>query len=105
MASNEMIVTTGFAILVAGLCYYFTGRDIIRAHKQTTEMLSTQHNQTMDTLARELHGDFGSVLDVIKENGIQTRLSIDKSAQSTLEVIKKSHIAIKDELKELEKPS
>ena len=99
------ILATCITIVIALILYYLSNNQIISAHKETTETLGKHHKQSMETLAKELHGDFGTVMDVIKEDGKQTRLSIDKSTQSTLEVIEKSHTSIKDELKELERPS
>lgn len=84
----EMILL--FVILNFGIGYFLTRRRIIRTYRQTTEMLTTQHNQTMETIATGLRLDFSSVMDEIKEDGRQTRLSIDKSVQGALGVIERS---------------
>ncbi len=82
----EMMVL--FWVTFFGTYYVLTRRHIIHAHRQTTQILRMFHEQTTDILTTRPRVDFSSVIDEIKEDGKQTRLSIDKSAQRALEVIR-----------------
>lgn len=99
MAFSDIAIGIVASVIIAVITIIITGQ---------------QNNKTLEHISTELKGDFDSTINVIKEDGKQTRLSIDKTAnrtldviekstKSTLEVIEKSHSTIKDELKELER--
>lgn len=88
MTQNPYEMILFYEVLIFGICYFFIRLNITRTHKQTTEMLRTLHKQTMESFATRPRIDFDSVMDEIKEDGRQTRLSIDKRTQSALEAIR-----------------
>ena len=97
MVNWEIIVA--FSIMAFSLWY--TNRGMRESHERTAErivtsqeLISANHQKTMDHLGTELKGDFKSVVDatlaVIKEDGKQTRATIKEYAKHTLDAIEKS---------------
>ncbi len=87
MIQNPYEMILFLVILNFGIGYFLTRRLIIRTYKQTAEMLATVHKQTMESFTTRPRIDFDSVMDEIREDGRQTRLSIDRRIQSALKVI------------------
>lgn len=82
----DPFVYTLVAVMASALFYYLS---------------SLGANNRMKMLVVENHINSEAILKIIQNNGTETRKSIVESVNKTLEVIERSHLVTKIELKEL----